>query len=264
MKGRTLIEVRSDVTCDRSTRGPVRSTNRILEGLTDAEWARLSPRLDHVDLPRGTPLSDADEPIRHVYFPERGVASILALGPRGERVDTTIVGRDGMVGLPVFLGISRTTTSAMVQVDMKGQRLCSEDLRAEICLGGTLVDLLQRYTQMVIVELAQLILCNRMHSLEQRAARWLLQVGGRIDIGAAFAVTQEFLAEMIGAQRPPVTEVICSLRERGLIEYARGSARVVDHEGLERVACECYGIIRDEHDRLLSTSAMRSGSGESG
>lgn len=234
--------------------GPTRSTNRILRALTDEEWARLAPQLEDVRLRRGTRLSEADEPIANVYFPERGVASILALGSDGERVDTTIVGRDGMVGLAVFLGTSRVTTSAMVQIDMEGQRLSAESLRAELALGGSLNAILQRYTQMVIVELAQLILCNRLHSLEQRAARWLLQIDERVVVGTSFGVTQEFLAEMIGAKRPPVTEVVSSLRDRGLIEYTRGSARVSDQEGLERVACECYSIIRNELDRLLSTS----------
>lgn len=243
------------------TSAPARSRNRILEALSDEDRTRLGPRLEDVKLARGTSLSEADEPISHVYFPERGVASILALGSDGERVDTTIVGRDGMIGLPVFLGTSRVTTSAMVQIDMEGQRMRADDLRTELERGGTLVNLLQRYTQMVIVELAQLILCNRLHSLEQRAARWLLQIDERVDIGTPFGVTQEFLAEMIGANRPPVTEVVSSLRDRGLIEYARGSARVIDQQGLELVACECYGIIRDEQDRLLSTGTPRSPQG---
>lgn len=232
---------------------PIRSKNRILEALTEEEWTRLAPQLEDVRLGRGTRLSEADEPITNVYFPERGVASILALGSGGERVDTTIVGRDGMVGLPVFLGTSRVTTSAMVQIDMEGQRMSAEDFRTELARGGTLVSILQRYTQMVIVELAQLILCNRLHSLEQRAARWLLQIDERVAAGTSFGVTQEFLAEMIGAKRPPLTEVISSLRDRGLIEYSRGTARVSDQEGLEAVACECYSIIRSELDRLLST-----------
>ena len=113
---------------------------------------------------------------------------------------------------------------------------------------------------MVIVELAQLILCNRLHSLEQRAARWLLQIDERVAVETSFGVAQEFLAEMIGAKRPPVTEVISALRDRGLIEYSRGAARVSDQEGLERVACECYSIIRGELDRLLSTSPGRQAS----
>lgn len=233
-----------------------RSENRILRALTDDEWARTWPLLETVRLPRGAPLSDADEPIGHVYFPERGVASILALGSDGERVDTTIVGRDGMVGLSVFLGTNQVPTSAVVQIDMVGRRMRSEDLRAELARRGPLERVLKRYTQMVIVELAQLVLCNRLHSLEQRVARWLLQMDERLEDGTSFGVTQEFLAEMIGAQRPPVTEVITALRDRRLIEFARSSARVCDPEGLEAVACECYRVIRRELDRLLSTSAL--------
>lgn len=246
------------------TVGPARSRNRMLQALSATEWVRIAPLLEDVDLTRGTILSEADEPIEHVYFPERGVASIIAIGSAGEQMDTTIVGRDGMVGLPVFLGTSRVTTSAMVQIDMQGQRMSASDLRAELARGGSLVSLLQRYTQMVIVELAQLILCNRMHSLEQRAARWLLQIDERVDFGTSFGVTQEFLAEMIGANRPPLTDVVSSLRDRRLIEYSRGLARVSDPAGLERVACECYGIIRSELDRLLATSKMDEVASEDG
>jgi CRP-like cAMP-binding protein len=249
---------------DATTGGATRSENRILRALSDDEWARTWPLLETVRLPRGTPLSDADEPISHVYFPERGVASILAVGSEGERVDTTIVGRDGMVGLPVLLGTSQVPTCAMVQIDMEGRRMRAEDLRAELDRRGPLERVLMRYTQMVIVELAQLVLCNRLHSLEQRAARWLLQMDERIDGGTSFGVTQEFLAEMIGAQRPPVTEAVNALRDRGLIEYARGSARVSDPAGLEAVACECYRVIRRELDRLLSTNALGPMRGEGG
>jgi CRP-like cAMP-binding protein len=134
---------------------------------------------------------------------------------------------------------------------MEALRLPSEKLREELERDGVLLGLLQRYTQMVLVQMAQLILCNRAHSLEQRTARWLLQINIRVD-DPPFDVTQEFLAEMLGVNRPPVTETMKAFREAGLLTYTRGSVSVDDPDGLERRACECYRTIEDEIDRLLA------------
>jgi CRP-like cAMP-binding protein len=234
--------------------GPVRPANRILLGLPAPEFARLEPRLERVVLPQNTVLQPADEEIEHVFFPVRGVASLMVTGPEGEQVDTAIVGNEGMVGLPVFLGTGRMPVMAVVQVDMEAQRLAVADLRAELERGGQLVNLLQRYTQMVLVELAQLILCNRAHSLERRAARWILQMNDRMSVGAPLAITQDFLASMLGANRPKVTAALQSLRAAGLVSYTRGNLQVGDASELEANACTCYRTIRDELDRLLSTT----------
>lgn len=242
------------VAVDTGDAPPVRPPNRILLGLPASEFVRLAPRLERVVLPQNTVLQPADEEIEHVYFPIRGVASLLVSGTEGEQVDTAIVGNEGMVGLPVFLGTGRMPVEAAVQVSMEAQRLSAVDLRAELQRGGLLVNLLQRYTQMVLVELAQLILCNRAHSLERRAARWILQINERLAAGAPLAVTQDFLANMLGANRPKVTAVLQSLRGAGLVSYTRGSLYVEDAAALEANACECYRTIRDELDRLLSTT----------
>jgi CRP-like cAMP-binding protein len=233
---------------------PTRPANRILLGLPASEFARLEPRFERVVLPQNTVLQPADEEIEHVYFPVQGVASLVVSGSEGEQVDTAIVGNEGMVGLPVFLGTGRMPVLAVVQVNMEAERLGAADLRAELQQGGQLVNLLQRYSQMVLVEMAQLILCNRAHSLEQRAARWILQINDRLASGAPLAVTQDFLASMLGANRPKVTAVLQSLRAAGLVSYTRGNLQIDNESALEARACACYRTIRDELDRLLSTT----------
>ena len=244
----------TEVAADLGDAPLVRPANRILLGLPPLDFARLAPQLERVVLPQSTVLQPPGEEIEHVYFPVRGAASWMVSGAEGEQVDTAIVGNEGMVGLPVFLGTGRMPVEAVVQVSMEAQRLSAADLRAELQLGGQLVNLLQRYTQMVLVELAQLILCNRAHSLERRAARWILQINERLAVGAPLAVTQDFLAAMLGANRPKVTTALQTLRSAGLISYTRGHLHVEDAAALEAKACACYRTIRDELDRLLSTT----------
>jgi CRP-like cAMP-binding protein len=167
--------------------------NHLLRALPDEEFAAIAPLLEPVRLPRSTELEAANEAIMFVYFPTTGVASIVAVEEDGESVDTAMIGREGMTGLPVFLGTGQSPARTIVQVPMQGVRLRAEDLRAELRSDAMLTRLLQRHTQVVMVTMAQLILCNRMHRLDQRAARWLLQVDERVD-ERPFQVTQEFLA----------------------------------------------------------------------
>ena len=203
--------------------------------------------------PRGIVLEQVHEAIENVYFPIDGVASILAVGENGESVDTTMIGREGMTGLAVFLGTGQMPVRTMVQVPMRGYRLASVDLRDELERGGKLVNLLQRYTQVVMVSMAQLILCNRTHRLDQRAARWLLQVDERVD-EAPFDVTQEFLAEMIGTQRPSISLAVSQFKDEGLISYSRGRIAITNRDGLLKRSCACIGIMHDEERRLRETT----------
>jgi CRP-like cAMP-binding protein len=226
--------------------------NLLLAALPDAEFERLSEYLEPVDLPRPTELDAPNEEIRFVYFPTTGVASIVALGDEGESVDTAMTGREGMTGLAVFLGTGQMPVRTMVQVSMTGFRLPAERLRAELERRGLLVALLRRYTQVVMVSMAQLILCNRVHRLDQRVARWLLQLDERVD-EVPFDVTQEFMAEMLGAQRPAVSLPMHELKDAGLIDYRRGHVTIADRHGLEQRACTCFAIMHAEEQRLYRT-----------
>lgn len=227
--------------------------NVLLGALPADELARLRGALEPVALPRPTVLDSPNEEIEFVYFPISGMVSIVALGEGGKSVDTTMVGREGMTGLAVFLGTGQMPVRAMVQITMKGFRLPAADLRSELERGGFLVSLLHRYTQVVMVSMAQLILCNRAHRLDQRAARWLLQVDERVD-EVPFDVTQEFLAEMIGTQRPSVSLAVRQFKDDGLISYSRGRIRIDDREALRRRSCSCIDVIHNEERRLRETS----------
>jgi CRP-like cAMP-binding protein len=227
--------------------------NVILSALPGREFSRVAADLQPVSLARGTVLEHEDTEIDHVYFPVTGIASLLAVSPDGESVDTTMVGREGMTGLAVFLGTGQMPVRTMVQVSMTGARLPAEALRAELRHGGKLLSLLQRYTQVVMVSMAQLILCNRAHSLDQRAARWLLQAHERVE-ETPFGVTQEFLSEMIGVQRPSLSVVVRQFKDAGLITYTRGNVRILDAKGLRRRACSCITVIHDEERRLRETA----------
>jgi CRP-like cAMP-binding protein len=223
--------------------------NLLLRGLADDEFDRIAPSLEPVNLPRSTELEATNEPIPFVYFPTSGVASIVAVSEGGDSVDTAVIGREGMTGLPVFLGTDQSPVRTIVQVPLRGVRMRSDALRSELKRGGTLMRLLQRHTQVVMVTMAQLILCNRVHRLDQRAARWLLQVDERVD-ERPFRVTQEFLAEMIGAQRPGLSVVMRQFKDAGLIDHSRGQVGIADREGLLSRSCTCITVIADEARRL--------------
>jgi len=232
--------------------------NHLLRGLSDAELERIRPALEPVHLPRPTELEGANEKIRFVYFPTTGVASIVAIDESGESVDTAMIGREGMTGLAVFLGTEQSPVRTIVQVPMSGLRMESDALREELARGGSLVTLLQRHTQVVMITMAQLILCNRMHRLDQRAARWLLQVDDRVD-EAPFNVTQEFLAQMIGVQRPALSVAMRQFKDAGLVRYARGQITIADRDGLLARSCGCTSVIASEARRLDKLEHAASG-----
>jgi CRP-like cAMP-binding protein len=223
--------------------------NRLLRALSDVELQRILPALEPVHLPRPTELEGANEEIRFVYFPTTGVASIVAIDESGESVDTAMIGREGMTGLAVFLGTGRSPVRTIVQVPMSGLRMESDALREELARGGSLGTLLQRHTQVVMITMAQLILCNRIHRLDQRAARWLLQVDDRVD-EAPFKVTQEFLAQMIGVQRPALSVAMRQFKDAGLVRYVRGQITIADRDGLLARSCGCTVVIASEARRL--------------
>jgi CRP-like cAMP-binding protein len=223
--------------------------NRVLRGLPDAQLDRIRSALEPVHLPRQTQLEPANEEIHFVYFPVTGVASIVAIDDSGDSVDTAMIGREGMTGLAVFLGTGQSPVRTIVQVPMTGLRMEAGALREELDRGGRLVRLLQRHTQVVMITMAQLILCNRIHRLDQRAARWLLQVDDRVD-EAPFEVTQEFLAQMIGVQRPALSVAMRQFKDAGLVRYARGQITIADRAGLLERSCVCTNVIASEARRL--------------
>jgi len=231
-----------------------RPRNRILAALPRAEYARVASELERVALATKQVLFDVDRPIEHVYFPEDCVASIVGIMADGSAVETATVGREGIVGLPVFLGTDRTAAQAFCQVPGEALRMGSRALRQEIARAGRLPALLGRYTQALLTQVAQSAACNRLHSTRQRCARWLLQTRDRVGRDE-FAFTHQFLSQMLGVRRPTVTELASELVRDGLIDNHYGRVVIRDRRGLEAAACECYAVIRREFDRLLEGRA---------
>jgi len=223
--------------------------NRLLHALPRQEYERLLPLVQPVSLAFRERLYEKDRPIEHVYFVRTGVVSMVSLLEDGEIVEVATIGNEGMVGLPAFLGMDSISLETFVQVPGEGLRMRAAALQQEVAHGGALLRLLQRYTQAMFVQIAQGSACNRAHPTEERLARWLLMTQDRVGADQ-FPLTQEFMAQMLGVRRPSVNLTARVLQHAGLIRYGRGRITVLDREGLESAACECYGLIRREYDRM--------------
>jgi CRP-like cAMP-binding protein len=230
------------------------TANRILNALTRDKYERLAPHLEYVKLPLGEVLCHPNEPITHVYFPNSGAVSIVSTFEDGDTVEVGMVGNEGMFGVSVFLGTISTPLEAIVQLEGDGLRMRVEVLKEEFKKGGQLQDLLLRYTQAFIMQIAQGAACNRAHDVDGRLAKWLLMSQDRShskDLG----LTHEFISQMLGVRRAGVTVAAGQLKQAGLISYKRGNVSILDREGLEAASCECYQIIKKEFARLLSGNA---------
>lgn len=233
-----------------NSRGDTTGGNRLLAALSQDEYARLAPYLETIALTFKQVLYEPDEPIPYIYFMAEGVASLLQFNSDGVAVEVATVGNEGMIGLPVFLGMESTPGQAIVQIVGAAQRMPTEVFRREVRAGAPLHDLLHRYTQALMVQMAQGAACNRLHPTGERCARWLLQTRDRVR-GDEFELTQEFLGQMLGTRRAAVNEAAGQLQQAGLISYSRGVITVLDRPGLQAAACECYGIIRAAYDRVF-------------
>jgi CRP-like cAMP-binding protein len=227
-----------------------RPPNRLLGALSPREYARLVPHLETVPLTLGATLFDVGQTINEVYFPTRGVLSLLTLLHGGTSIEVGLIGPEGMAGLPAFLDAGFGTARCIVQVPGEALRLPAEVLRQHLRPGRRLHVMLLRYTHGFLTQMMQSIACNSLHPVEKRLCRWLLMVHGRALLDQ-FPLTHEFIAAMLGVRRASVTEVAQELRRAGLIRYSRGQVTVVDRPGLEANACECYHAADAEMNRVL-------------
>ena len=229
----------------------ITTANKILKALPLDEYERLSADLEPVSMPVGEILCHPDEPITHVYFPNRGTVSLVSNFDDGKSVEVGMVGNEGMFGVCVFLGSITTPLLAQVQLPGDGLRMRRDALKREFKKGGQLQDLLLRYTQAFITQIAQTAACNRAHPMEERLSKWLLMCEDRAN-SKELELTHEFIAMMLGARRAGVTEAAGNLKSRGLIDYRRGHLTILDRQGLESVTCECYPVIKKEFGRLIT------------
>lgn len=225
--------------------------NRLLAALPDQELEKIFTGLGSVRLRSGEILYHSGEEIRHVYFPEQGLISLVAMMMDGATVETGIVGKEGMMGVPVFLGAGSAPYRAIVQVEGHAWRMKAEAFKYEVLRGGALYKSLLLYTQALMTQMSQMAACNCLHTVEERLCSLLLMVDDRMDSGEFF-LTHEMIAEMLGARRAGITVAAGKLRQAGVISYMRGRIHIRDRRSLEMWACECYRTIKTEFDRLFA------------
>jgi CRP-like cAMP-binding protein len=224
--------------------------NALLRALTVAEHVRWLSQLESVELPLGTVLYESGNKLTHVYFPTTAIVSLICVMDNGATTEIAIVGNEGIVGVSLFMGGGSTTSRAVVQSAGMGYRLKASQMMEEFNRSGAVLNLLLRYTQALITQMAQTAVCNRHHSLDQQLCRWLLLSLDRLRSNE-LVVTQELIANMLGVRREGVTEAAGRLHAAGFITYRRGHITVLDRAQLERRSCECYAVVRKEYDRLL-------------
>ncbi|WP_341529543.1 Crp/Fnr family transcriptional regulator [Nostoc sp. UHCC 0302] len=225
--------------------------NCLLAALSHELYQTLTPHLKQVSLKQGEILHEPGDTIKDIYFPIDCIISITITMNDGSTTETAMIGKREVAGINAFFGVSETTqTEYIVQVAGKAIKANAQALRGEFERNKQLRDLILRYTQVLIAQTSQTAGCNRLHALEQRLARWLLEVQDRVD-SDELKLTQEFTADMLGVRRAGVTQAAQKLQEEGIIRYSRGLVQILDQQRLEKTSCECFRIVKNEHKRLL-------------
>jgi CRP-like cAMP-binding protein len=224
--------------------------NSILGALPADQYQRIASSLTLVSLGLGEILFEPGDRVRQIYFPINSLVSMLATMEDGTTVEAGVVGNEGVVGISTILGAETSTVQALVQVAGEALRIPAEKFMAEFRRGARLQSLVLRHTHTLFTLVAQTAACNRVHTVEERLARWLLTTQDRVQ-SAEFLLTQEFIARMLGVRRSGVTVAAGILQEAGLIRYTRGRINILNREKLEAASCECYRIVKAEYDRYL-------------
>lgn len=230
--------------------------NHLLAALPAVEFGRLTPNLQLVPMPLGEILYESSAKQHFAYFPTTAIVSLHYVTESGASSEIAGVGLEGVVGVSLFMGGNTTPSAAVVQTAGHAYRLERSLLQQEFERGGALQSLLLRYTQALMTQMCQIAVCNRHHSVEQQLCRWLLSTLDRIPSGE-LVMTQELVASMLGVRREGVTEAAGKLQQAGYIRYRRGHISVLQRAGLESRACECYGVVKKEFDRLLTDAQAR-------
>ena len=229
------------------------SGNRLLDALPSEERQRIGASTTLIPLVLGDEFYAAGSRISHVYFPTVGVVSLMRPVEKGTWVETAVVGREGMVGIRAFLGGGESGNQrAIGQVAGATLRMSADTFRGHVEEGGKLREVMFAYTQALMAQTAQSVVCNAVHDIHERCAHWMLQVHDRVD-GDEFDLTHEVLADMLAVRRSSVTIAAGALQNAGLIQYRRGHVRITDRAGLEDASCECYENVNEEFERVMGT-----------
>jgi len=224
-------------------------SNLILLSISDGEYDLLRPHLEYVNLPNHMVLQEAGGKLEFAYFPNRGLISLVVVMKDGRTAEAGVVGNEGFTGALAVVGLSRGPLRAVIQVSGDGFRVRVGALQNTLETTPHLRLLLNRYIAIRGMQIAQTAACNRLHGIEQRLARWLLMTQDRVDSGS-LPITHDFLATMLGTDRPSVSLAAGVLQKKGFIEYTRGAVKIVNRKKLEASACECYGVIRQYDGEL--------------
>jgi CRP-like cAMP-binding protein len=224
--------------------------NQILAALPRQEYERILPHLEHVTFSLGESIYESGKHMKHIYFPTTSIVSLLYTMENGASAEIGVVGNEGVVGIALFMGGDTAPNRAIVQSAGDALKMKAAALRNEFIRAGMFQLLLLRYTQALITQISQTAVCNRLHTIEQQLARWLLLSHDRLQ-SDELKMTQELIANMLGVRRAGVTYAAGRLQAEGLIEYTRGRIMILNRVGLEATVCECYQVVKDEYDRLL-------------
>jgi len=230
--------------------------NRLLASLGSADWSRLQPHLDRVVLNRNESVFESGQTMSHAYFPTTSLTSLMHVTEDGDCAESALVGNDGMLGVCLFMSGGPSSGYASVVATGEAYRIPADILKREFDRAGATMRVLLRYTQALLTQTAQHAICARHHLITQQVAFCLLQQADRADSNEVF-MTQEQIATRLGVRREGVTEGARHLQKLGLIRYSRGHVEVLDREGLEDEACECYSVLRDEYQRLLPAASCQ-------
>jgi CRP-like cAMP-binding protein len=223
--------------------------NKLLLSISDSEFNSLRPHLEYVRLPNHLVLHEAGGRVDFAYFPNKGLVSLVVVMKDGKTAEAGVVGNEGFTGTPAVVGLSRGPLRAVVQVSGDGFRVKVGALQNTLESAPHLQMMLNRYAAIRGMQVAQTAACNRLHDIKQRLARWLLMTQDRVDSGA-LAITHDFLATMLGTDRPSVSLAAGLLQKEKLIEYTRGAVKIVNRKKLGDSACECYAVIRQYDGEL--------------
>lgn len=221
--------------------------NRLLDALPTIEYKRLLPRLEEVALTYNTILYDVGDSLKYVYFPTGGIISLLGSMDGSSTLEVGVIGREGMAGLPLFMGVKTSRVRSFVQVPGTAIRIKKADFDDECKNGGSLPALLLRFSFSMMHQVWQSAMCFRSHTVEKRIVRRLLMTSDRVGTNS-FKITHSVLSNMIGVRREAVSLAAGSLRKKGFITYSRGDIVILDRPGLEAATCKCYSIIREEEE----------------
>jgi CRP-like cAMP-binding protein len=224
-------------------------SNKLLLSIADSDYSSLRPHLEYLSLPNHLVLHEAGEKLQFVHFPNRGLISLVVVMKDGKTAEAGIVGNEGFTGTLAAVGLNRSPLQAVVQITGNGFRLKVRALQSTLESAPRLQWMLSRYAAIRSMQVAQTAACNRLHDIEQRLARWLLMTQDRVD-SESLAITHDFLATMLGTDRPSVSLAAGVLQRKELIEYTRGAVEIVNRKKLEDSACECYGVIRQYDGEL--------------